>query len=232
MLLVSFALLTVLVEAGVCTRVDQFSLDHLMPTLQAGHVPSETMIEGLYLPFSAATGAWWKAVDLWTYPCSVAISGLVVSVACVVSWRRSRLEAGLALAAAWVVGNGVELAGKAVIRRPALYGTAHGLRIHITGFDDSFPSGHMIRGILVAAAIGLVWPRARFWLRAWFALVGPFLVLSSAHTPSDVVGGLLMGLALLGAGEALAASRALERAGGAVEARFPPARGRRGATAP
>jgi len=232
LLLVGFAVLVVLVEAGAFTRVDQFSLDHLMPTLQTGHTPVGTVADGLYRPFSPETLPLWQAVDVWTYPCSVLISGLVMAIVSVVSWRRSRLESGLAILAAWVVGNAVELAGKALIRRPALYGTAHGLRIHIGGFDNSFPSGHMIRGMLVVAAVASLWPGARRWLLAWFAPVGPFLVLSSAHTPSDVLGGLLMGMALVGGAALLAESPGLGETSRAIQARFSPQRGTRRATAP
>jgi membrane-associated phospholipid phosphatase len=229
-LLVAFALLAVLVEAGALTRGDQFALDHLMPALHPESTSGGSVTQGLYRPFRAGTSPLWEAVDLWTYPCSVIISGLVMATALVVSWRRSRLAPALAIAAAWVVGNAVELAGKGVIRRPALYGSAHGVRIHVTSFDNSFPSGHMIRGTLLVAAIGLLWPRARWVLLPWAVLVAPALVVSSAHTPSDVLGGLLMGLALIGGAAALAASPALERASSSVEARLSPQRWRRGAT--
>jgi hypothetical protein len=69
----------------------------------------------------------------------------------------------------------------------------------------------MIRGLLVAAALALLWPAATRWLIAWFVFVGPFLVLSSSHTPSDVLGGLLVAGALLAAARGLAASAAVGR---------------------
>jgi membrane-associated phospholipid phosphatase len=98
-------------------------------------------------------------------------------------------------AAAWVVGNGIEVIGKGTIVRPALYGGAG--RIHIVGFDTSFPSGHMIRGIVVAFAISLIFPRMLRWAAFWAVLVAPALVLQAAHTVSDVIGGILVGLILV-----------------------------------
>lgn len=61
----------------------------------------------------------------------------------------------------------------------------------------------MIRGIVVVFALGLAWPRLRRGLVAWFVPVGPMLVATAAHTPSDVLGGLLMGLVVVGSGAAL-----------------------------
>ena len=52
----------------------------------------------------------------------------------------------------------------------------------------------MMRGVVVAWALALVWRRAAPWLVVWVALVGPALVLQSAHTVTDVVGGALVGL--------------------------------------
>ena len=64
-------------------------------------------------------------------------------------------------------------------------------------YDDSFASGHMMRGLIVAYTLTLLWSRASPWVWIWAALVGPALVLESAHTPSDVVGGALIGLLVL-----------------------------------
>jgi len=215
-LLLLFALLAALVEAGALSRLDQFSLDHLMPALSPPPRGSGSVLTGLYRPFGPGT-AWWVVIlDLWTFPCSVLVSALVLATLLVVSRRRGGTLLALTLAGAWCAGNAVELLGKGVIRRPALYLTRGGVRIHIPAFDGSFPSGHMIRGAIVLAALALLVPRARSVLRFWYALVAPFLVLSSAHTPSDVLGGLLVGLVLVGGARLLAASPMpwLGRAGG------------------
>jgi len=203
----AFALLAALVVSGSLTSLDQYAIDHLMPALKPSAASkSGNPYVGLYSPFSSGTNWWCTIFALWTYPCSVLVSGLVMVSVVSASLRRSRPLPALALAGAWVVGNAVELAGKGLLRRPGLYLTHDGVRSHVVAFDNSFPSGHTIRGALVAAALALLWPAGRRWLIGWFALVGPFLVLSSAHTPSDVLGGLLVVAALLGGARLLAAS--------------------------
>ena len=72
-LLLALVVLTVLVAAGSFTRVDQFSVDHLMPWLRPGSSgPGGSA--GYYRPFTLHTTTWSKLFDLWTYPCSVLIS--------------------------------------------------------------------------------------------------------------------------------------------------------------
>ncbi len=117
--------------------------------------------------------------------------------AAVVLWRRYGPVVALAPAAAWMIGNAIEVIGKGTITRPPLYGEAYGAPVHIEAFDDSFPSGHMMRGVIVAFTIGLIFTRSWKWAAVWAALVGPALVLQAAHTTTDVIGGALVGLILL-----------------------------------
>jgi membrane-associated phospholipid phosphatase len=216
LLVAALALLTALVQAGELTRVDQFGLDHLMPGLRPG-APAGSDSAGLWRPFSLNVNWWSKVLDAWTYPCSVLISGLVLAAVGGYLWRRGRRAAALLAAAGWVVGNGIEVVGKDLVTRPALYGVNDGVRLHVASFDSSFPSGHMIRGSLVAAVLVLVWRRGGRWIALWATLVGPSLVLQSAHTPTDVVGGGLVGLILVLLGRELV--RRYER----IETAPPPA---------
>lgn len=195
-LVLALGLLTALVAAGSLTRVDQFSVDHLMPWLQPGR-PAPDGAVGFYRPFALHTTTWSKLFDFWTYPCSILISALVVISAAVVLWRRYGPVVALAPAAAWMIGNAIEVIGKGTITRPPLYGEAYGAPVHIEAFDDSFPSGHMMRGVIVAFTIGLIFTRSWKWAAVWAALVGPALVLQAAHTTTDVIGGALVGLILL-----------------------------------
>jgi membrane-associated phospholipid phosphatase len=198
-----FAIAALCDQAGVFRSIDQFAVDHLMAGVTPG--PSRSLWPGLYRPFGGDRAWWVLVLDLWLYPCSVLISGLVVAVVAVVMRRRGELAGAWAAAGCWVAGNLAELAGKSALRGPALYATFDGSRFHVRAFDGSFPSGHMIRGIVVVFALALAWPRLRRGLVAWFVPVGPMLVATAAHTPSDVVGGLLMGLLVVGAAGALAA---------------------------
>jgi membrane-associated phospholipid phosphatase len=123
-------------------------------------------------------------VALWTYPASLLPSALVVGYA---AWRlRDARPAVL-----WVAANLVELAGKLLVARPALY--AHGR--HVTGFDHSLPSGHTMRSLVVAYSLAALWRRGR--LAYVWALSVPFaLVVTGDHVPTDVVAGLLAFAAL------------------------------------
>jgi hypothetical protein len=196
-LVLALAVLAVLVQAGSLTAVDQYSVDHWMRWLepQSSHKTDAT---GFYRPFTLDSSNWIKALDIWTYPCSVLISGLVVIGTGIVLWRRLGPLAGMVPAAVWLVGNTLEVIGKAVISRPALFGTGDNrVRVHVASFDDSFPSGHMLRGVIVAAAIVFVWRRSLRWVLPWLLFVGPALVFASAHVVTDVVGGALLAVALL-----------------------------------
>src|SRR3954471_12311753 len=113
-LVAALAVLAALVETGAANTVDQFSVDHLMPWLvpkdDTGLSPAS-----FYRPFSLDTPTANKLLDLWTYPCSVLISLLVVVVTGSILYRRVGRVAALAPAAAWFMGNVVEVVGKGVL---------------------------------------------------------------------------------------------------------------------
>jgi membrane-associated phospholipid phosphatase len=67
--------------------------------------------------------------------------------------------------------------------------------VHLVAFDSSWPSGHALRCALVAAALATVWPRLRIPLLIWLAAVVVLLELAGFHTPTDLVGGLLLATA-------------------------------------
>ena len=69
-------------------------------------------------------------------------------------------NAALAWAVAWVVANAVEVLGKGVLRRPTLHVTDGASRGDLHGFDGSFPSGHAMRAVLLAALVVAVSSRA------------------------------------------------------------------------
>ena len=67
--------------------------------------------------------------------------------------------------------------------------------MHLVGFDASWPSGHALRCGLVAGALAVVWPRLRMPLAIWLVAVVVLLELAGFHTPTDLVGGLLLATA-------------------------------------
>jgi membrane-associated phospholipid phosphatase len=180
----AFAALAVLVAVGAFTRLDQWSIDHVMPGASFHHVQGG-LVDGLVPLFHSRWGSPFAvAVNLVTLPASFLIA-LAITFAC------SRAF-GIVLTAAVAV----EVLCKEVLVRPALH---HG-SFHIAAFDSSFPSGHALRTVIVAGAIASTQPRARTFVAAWAIGSIAVLLLAGWHTPTDLAGGVLLGgLALLGA---------------------------------
>ena len=70
------------------------------------------------------------------------------------------------------------------------------------GFAASYPSGHAVRSmiiaILLAYALSERFPRGAYLLMAYPALVSASRVLVLQHYPTDVIGGLILGVLLAG----------------------------------
>jgi membrane-associated phospholipid phosphatase len=174
----------VAVAAGAFTRVDQWSIDHLMPG-GSFHNGKRPLIDGLVpLLSSGWHSGYGVAVNIVTLPASFLIA-LAIVVAC------SRV-----LGVALILAVGVEVICKEVLTKPALYDGS----FHITAFDTSFPSGHALRTVMVAAAVAWRWPRLRAVAVVWAIASVVLLLLAGWHTPTDLAGGVLLAsLALLGA---------------------------------
>lgn len=179
------ALVAILSATGVLRGVDQYAVDHLMPWLQVRHHPFVTF-GALTVP-SIDPPAANIALKLWTYPAAVLPSLLIVVAA---ASRLARAD-GIRWCALWCAGNAIELAGKLSLRKPDLYHHT----FHVAAFDTSLPSGHTIRAFVLAGAVAGAWRSGRLAL-AWAATVPPALVVSGAHTPSDVVTGVFVALTL------------------------------------
>ena len=184
----SFAAIAVAVAAGAFTGVDQWAVDRLMPG--SNFTGKGNLLDAL-VPLAGTrwNSAWSVAAAVVAVP-----AAFLVSLA-LTAWR-SR-----ALAIVLVAGTAVETLCKHVLTRPELH---HGTQ-HVVGFDDSFPSGHTLRVVLVAAAF------ASPWAVAWAVAAIVLIQLAGWHTPSDVVGGLLLGLLALLCARALGGRRLLGR---------------------
>ena len=191
-----FATLAALVAAGAFTRLDQWSIDHLMPGGSFHHKPSSLIYGLVPLWHTNLSSGYSVAVNVVTLPASFLIALMIVALC-------SR-----ALAVALIAAVGVEVICKEILTRPALYDGSY----HIAAFDTSFPSGHTLRTLLVAAAVSMRWPRSRPVAIAWAIAALALILLAGWHTPSDLAGGVVLAwLALLGARGAGALRRRLPR---------------------
>jgi membrane-associated phospholipid phosphatase len=182
-LCLAFAALAVAVSLGAFTWLDQAAVDHVMPTFGPAE---DSGVAGILLPLTEWSG--WRAflAYVWLYPASVLLSG-ALAVVCA-----RRLRRGWVWPAAWLAGTAIEVLVKETLARPALHQGA----LHLADFDQSLPSGHTIRSLLVAAAAARAFPRAARWVWAWAAAVWVVLVVQGWHVPTDVAAGLLLGAAL------------------------------------
>jgi len=160
----------------------------------------ESIVPLLHAPFHPVGVA---IAEIVTLPGQVVISLVLVLAAAWRLWTRGRVEAAVCWTAAWFVAVGLELVFRHTLTRQPLY--RHD--VHLVGFDSSWPSGHALRCALVAGALAAAWPRLRVPLAIWLVTVAVLLELAGFHTPTDVVGGLLLATA------AAAGGIALERSG-------------------
>jgi membrane-associated phospholipid phosphatase len=178
-----FAALAGLVAAGTLHGLDQWAVEHAMPGGRVGTKPTlaEALVPFLHANLGSPLAI---ATEVVALPASVVVSLLVL-----LALRRRRWIA------AWLAVTVVEEVCKASLERPALY--RHG--VHVAGFDSSFPSGHSARALVLAAAVASARPGARLVAAAWAASLLVLLELGGWHTPSDVVGGIVLAAGVLAA---------------------------------
>jgi membrane-associated phospholipid phosphatase len=190
----AYAALAVLVASGATNGLDQWSVDHLMPGLgDASVAPTKTEA---VVPFLHASWDTPLAVlgNVVTLPAQAVIGSILAAACWVVLARRGRTRAALAWAVAWLLANAIEVLCKSVLSRPLL----HRGGATLWGFQSSWPSGHTLRSVLLAATVAAAWRAAGRWVAAWAAATLVFLEVDGFHVPTDIAGGLL--LALLAAG--------------------------------
>jgi membrane-associated phospholipid phosphatase len=108
----------------------------------------------------------------------------------------ARLRRAPRVRAAWVLafaaGIAIEIAGKRLVERAGIDADRMPWMAH-----DGYPSGHTMRGVLVAGVLASVWPRARLALVAWAVTNAALVEATGMHPLSEVTGGLLAGMALI-----------------------------------
>jgi membrane-associated phospholipid phosphatase/plastocyanin len=180
------------VWTGALTWVDRFAVRHLMPGLDPRSRASPLLQQ--LVPFHDPDRPLDVLADTSVLPGNPLVStALVLWLAWLLRGRRA------AIAAAFAGAVVVEIALKRIVTRPVL--TRGG--VHVVVFDDSFPSGHATRVVFVAVLAALLWRRAGRWIALWVAAALVLLDLDGWHTPTDILGGAVLGLlgALLAWGE-------------------------------
>lgn len=178
-----YAALAVLVAAGSATGLDQWAIDHAMPLAHTGANRKPTMLEAL-VPLLHADFGSVSAItaDVVTVPAS-----FLLSLAIVAACRR------WSYLAAWAAANLVEELCKTTLTRPPL----HRHHLHLVAYDNSYPSGHTLRTVIVAAAVAAAFPALRAWAWLWAVASLALIELTGYHVPTDIAGGLLLAGVLL-----------------------------------
>jgi membrane-associated phospholipid phosphatase len=202
----AFGVLAGLVASGATTGLDQWAVDHAMPLASTSTPPSalETVVPLLHVPFHPLGVA---VAQIVTLPGQLVFSLLLVLAAAWRLWTHGRRNAAVCCVGAWVVAVVVEIVFRHTLTRPPLYRNG----VHVVAFDMSWPSGHALRCALVAVAFAVAWPRLRVPLGIWLAAVVVLLELAGFHTPTDLVGGLLLATAAVAGAAVLGRSGLLRR---------------------
>lgn len=192
--------LAALVDRGRFAHFDQFTVSHWMPWLEPP-VDRSTLARALAPARRHTTAGELAAVVV--YPASIAISALLAALGGLVLWRRGRVRTAVLLANAWIAANVIGVVGKDTVTRPPLRQTTFGHHGFLPGLSHSFPSGHAMRAVVVAAVAAAVW-RSGWIAFVWALAASAALVGLADHTATDVAGGLAAGIALVALAAAVA----------------------------
>lgn len=189
----AFAVLTAAVQAGLLRPADRYAVHHLQPlgssTLAQNVAPPEpvsalsAVVTGHRSAIASTCAIVFAPADTLAAVILVAGTGLALR-------RRGRSRAGAAWMVALLAGLAIEVTGKALVAQIPFAPSSTVLGVTI---DGSYPSGHAIRSVILAAMLASVWPRARPVVIAWVVVVTGLLELGGLHVPTDIAGGLLVG---------------------------------------
>jgi membrane-associated phospholipid phosphatase len=168
-------------------------------------VPAVLFTAFLVVGFMVDHGAL-RSVDSWAYRHlrtrshdnenlaglgQIPVSAVILALA-VYKLRDRRRETALWVGA-YIATLVIELVGKLMVQRPGAGGSS------LTGSITvgTFPSGHTMRVIVVAAAVCVAWPRLKWLVIALATFTAVWVEVAGMHTVSEVSGGLLASLAIV-----------------------------------
>ena len=182
----AFVVLGVLVQATDFDRLNSFAIHHLEP-LAPGH--GYALLSGL--------------AEAVVSPGAPLASAVIIAGAAGMLWIRGLRREAVAWALTLPAAIMVEIVCKLLIQQHRS-GVWQGFGLT---FDSSFPSGHMLRAILIAGILSALWPALRVWLGVWCGAVAVSMLLTGFHLPTDIAGGIMAGMALATAAEAAGVRR-------------------------
>lgn len=193
--------LSAVVVLGHAAVVDQFTVDELMP--YRDRPPAKASLpDQLMSPLAAVGREINGAVRLLfviTVPAAPLVATVASAAAALLLARRGFPERAAAWGVVLVGATVTELVMKTAIERPLLhqFDTIRDTIVSKESFNHAFPSGHTLRGLMLAVLVAELAPRLRTWLAVWFVAMSAALVLTSMHTPIDIVGGVLLSIVFL-----------------------------------
>ena len=140
-----------------------------------------------------ANGNW----SLLGYAADPFVVTVVFAAALLVMWRRSVTAHPLAWAAAFLIGQLVELALKWQVGQIPFNEPERVLGVWVLA--GSYPSGHAMRAVLLAGVASAVAPRWRWLWIAYAAGISTWVLISGMHLSTDTLGGVLLGATLVAA---------------------------------
>jgi membrane-associated phospholipid phosphatase len=140
-----------------------------------------------------ANGNW----SLLAFAADPLVVTVVFAAALLAGWRRSATVHPLAWAAAFLVGQLVELALKWQVGQIPFNEPERVLGVWVLA--GSYPSGHAMRAVLLAGVASAVAPRWRWLWIAYAAGVSTWVLISGMHLSTDTLGGVLLGATLVAA---------------------------------
>ncbi len=185
--LLALIALGVLVDRGALTGIDTYAVRNLMP-YGSGMPHGGTSAFGRLIAYSGDGFHFGRALRV---PASALGSAVGIVGICAVLWRRGAIESAVLWFGALVALTFAEGVGKIAVAKPQLYNIHDGVLTPI-GFHHSFPSGHAARAALLAAALAATWRRLAPIAILWVVAVVVTAEMDAIHTPSDLLGGLLV----------------------------------------